>query len=181
MLNSFQAVAQANASVNTADAVVGASSPNWCGTMVPNSWESLLPFVADVYYSTTVQTEFGEVEKTWTADRSIRVDLNASTNYKDQQVSPEQIFNVDDAISARTYGDIRVDSNDGLHALTDIRVMNVRGADGKFVYWETAGTRKGLSTVFEVDGFTPHTDPWGVVDHISIVIRRCPDQGWTIV
>ena len=172
MLNSFRAVAQANASVKPANAVLGASE---CGTS-GSHWDNLLPFSADVYYSTESQTEFGEIEKVWTFDRTIRVDLNASTNYKDQQVAPEQIFNIDDAISARTFTDIRVDSHGEPHALTSIRVLDVRDASGGFVYWETAGTRKNLSTIFEVDGFTPHTDPWGQVDHISVVIRRCPDQ-----
>lgn len=183
MLNSFKAIAQANASVNTADTpteALGAHPSNWCGTLNLGTWDNILPFGADVFYSTTSQTEFGEVVKTWTYDRSIRLDLNASTNYKDQQVSPEQIFNIDDAVSARAFVDIRVDSHGEPHALTDIKVLNVRDVAGKFVYWETAGTRKGLSTIFEVDGFTPHTDPWGVVDHISIVIRRCPDQELTI-
>lgn len=147
-----------------------------CSPALPLDWGTFTPFKADVYYPTTEQSDMGEVVKVWKADKTIGVDLNASTNYKDQQIQPDQFMRVDDAISARSFNDVRISSSGETYPLTDIRILNVRDVNGRFVYWESGGSRKGRSTVFEVDGITPHTGAWGDVDHFSFVIRRCPDQ-----
>ena len=50
------------------------------------------PLKADIYYATESQNDFGEMDKQWDFDRSVGVDFNMSTNYKDQQVQPDQLF-----------------------------------------------------------------------------------------
>lgn len=130
------------------------------------------PLIADIYYATRTQDEFGAIDKEWTLDRSIRVDFSMSTNYKDQQMQADQVMWVQDMITGTTPDDIRIDSEGGMHSITDILVTNVRNDKGVAIYIETAGAREGSGTLFEVAGVLPHNDPWGNNDYYKVVAKR---------
>lgn len=133
---------------------------------------SLYPLKADVYYSTESQNDFGEIDRAWEFGQTVSVDLNMSTNYKDQQIQADQFFWMQDIISGKCPSDIRIDSNGGLHSLTAILVTNVRNGSDNVIYFETAGPRAGMPTIYEVAGLLPHNDPWGNNDYYKLVVKR---------
>ena len=57
------------------------------------------PLLLDVYYSTTTQNDFGDIEHVWTFDRSVSCRVASSTNYKDQNLYPEQRMRILDQIN----------------------------------------------------------------------------------
>lgn len=134
------------------------------------------PLLLDVYYSTTTQNDFGELERVWTLDRSVPCRVASNTNYKDQNVFPEQRMRVMDQINGQIIEDIRTDSLGEMHSLTDILVSNIRATCGGVVYIETAGDRVGEPTLYEVIGYMPHVDPFNKIDYVKIVLNRADEQ-----
>lgn len=134
------------------------------------------PLKADVYYATETQNDFGEMDRQWDLDRTVPVDFNMSTNYKDQQVQPDQFFWIQDMLGGKCSEDIRVDSSGSQHSLTNILVTNVRNGSDTVIYYETAGERAGEPTIYEVAGLLPHNDPWGNNDYYKLVVRRSDIQ-----
>lgn len=134
------------------------------------------PLKADVYYAVQTQNDFGSVEKAWEYNQTVRIDLSMSTNYKDQQIQADQFFWMQDLLSARVPGDVRVADSGEMYSLTDILITNVRNDSEEVIYYETAGVREGLPTLFEVAGVLPHNDPWGSNDFYKIVVKRSDAQ-----
>lgn len=130
------------------------------------------PLIADVYYAIQSQNDFGEIDKQWEYNQSIRVDFSMSTNYKDQQIQADQMMWVQDMITGRTPTDIRKSDTSQLYSLTDILITNIRNDSGEYIYYETAGSRQGLSSLFEVAGLLPHNGPFGTNDYYKIVLKR---------
>ena len=84
-----------------------------------------------VYFVTLWQwcgdfTKQGGYKKTCEFDRIIRCEVNQTTNYKDQQVTPDQIMIVEDMLSLHTPDDVRQDSQGELHSMTDILILDIR-------------------------------------------------------
>jgi hypothetical protein len=134
------------------------------------------PLLLDVYYSTTTQNDLGELIHVWSYDRSVKCRLASNTNYKDQNLYPEQRLRILDQINAQITEDIRVDSFGEMHGLTDILVANLRANCGGVIYKETAGPRAGDSTVYEVVGYMPHVDPFNHLDYVKVVFNRADEQ-----
>lgn len=130
------------------------------------------PLKADIYYATESQNDFGEIDREWELDRVIRVDMNMSTNYKDQQVQPDQFFWIQDMLNGMTPTDIRVSEGGTLYSLTNIIITNIRNTQDVVTYSESAGERAGSPTLYEVSGLLPHSDPWGNVDYYKLVLKR---------
>lgn len=130
------------------------------------------PLKADVYYAEESQNDFGEIDKAWEFNRTIKVDMNTSTNYKDQQVQPDQFFWVQDMLNGMTDEDVRVAENHLPHSLTNILITNIRNSSGTVIYYESAGERVGLPTLYEISGLLPHNDPWGNIDYYKLVLKR---------
>ena len=134
------------------------------------------PLLLDVYYSTTTQTDLGDIEHVWTYDRSVQCRVASSTNYKDQNLYPEQRMRILDQINAQVIEDIRIDSLGEMHPVNDIAITNIRANCGGTVYKETAGERAGEPTLYEVIGFMPHVDLFNKLDYVKIVLNRMDEQ-----
>lgn len=134
------------------------------------------PLQLDVHYSTTLQNDLGELEHVWTFDRTVNCRVASNTNYKDQNVFPEQRLRMLDQINAQVVEDIRIDSLGGMHSLNDIMVGNIRQECGGVIYKETAGDRAGDSTFYEVIGYSPHVGLFGKVDYVKVVLNRADQQ-----
>ena len=134
------------------------------------------PLRADVYYSTTTQNKFGELVREWYLDKIISCRVASSTNYKDQNVFPEQRMHVSDQINVQTPEDVRVDSLGEVHSLTDILISAIRIPCGQQLYIETVGERKGMPSLYEVAAFSPHVDPFNTLDYIKLVLNRSDEQ-----
>ena len=133
---------------------------------------SFFPLKADIFYAVQTQNDFGEVDKAWNFDRTVRIDMNTSTNYKDQQMQPDQFFWMQDMLNGRVDSDVRVSLDGAMYSLTDILIANIRNDSETEIYFETAGPRTGMSTLFEVAGLLPHNDPWGRNDYHKLVLKR---------
>ena len=68
--------------------------------------------------------------------------------------------------------DLRIGDNQSPYSLTNILVTNIRNGSGEVIYYESAGERSGLPTLYEVSGLLPHNDPWGKVDYYKLVLKR---------
>lgn len=134
------------------------------------------PLQMDIYYSTTIQNDLGEIEHVWSYDRAVQCRVASNTNYKDQNIFPEQRMRVLDQINAQVVEDIRCDSLGEMHSLTDILITNIRACPVGSVYKETAGERAGDSTVYEVIGYMPHVDLFNNVDYVKVVLGRADEQ-----
>ena len=147
----------------------GGLFPNWPGL------NTFYPTRAQVYYATQQQDDFGAVKKEWIPDHWIRCEVNQTTNYKDQQIVPDQIMIVEDMLSLHTPDDVRIDSAGELHSMTDILIADISDVRGNVIYYESGGTRKGYSTLYEVSGVLPHNSPFGV-DYYKTVVSRSMHQ-----
>jgi hypothetical protein len=137
---------------------------------------TFLPLKLDLYYATTSQNDFGSVEKVWAFSQTIRANLSMSTNYKDQQIQPDQVFWVQDILSGRTLVDPRITALGALHSMTNVLITNIRNDKDIPMFVETVGELDGTSTVFELGGVLPHMGPFGDVDYYKIVIKRSDMQ-----
>lgn len=134
------------------------------------------PLKADVYYATQTQNDFGEVNKEWSYDQNIRIELAMSTNYKDQQIQAEQFLFVQDMLNGRTLVDPRISSDGEMYAFTDVLLTNIQNDRGEHIYLETTGVREGKDTLYELAGTLPHNGPFGQVDYYKVVIKRSDAQ-----
>ena len=165
--------------------------PEW-----PSFEGTLWPLCAVVWYATQLQDEFGHVRKTWRADHILQCNVNQTTNYKDQQVVPDQILIVEDMLALQTLDDVRIAKQEPyagqMYSLTDILISGLgypeNGTHGEVgkgpaaneyginpVYYESGGTRQGLSTLYEISGVLPHNGFEGN-DYFKVVISRSMHQ-----
>lgn len=134
--------------------------------------DTFYPLQADIYYGVESQNDFGEIDRAWEYNRTIRLDMNMSTNYKDQQVQPDQFFWIQDMLNGITPTDIRQSDTSGLYSLTNILITNIRNGSDEVIYYESAGERSGQPTIYEVSGLLPHNNPWGNIDYYKLVLKR---------
>lgn len=137
---------------------------------------TFFPLKADIYYASSQQNDFGDVEKVWVFDQTINVSLSMSTNYKDQNIQPAQMMFVQDMLNGKSKVDPRIAADGSMFSMTDVIMTNIRGVDGEVAYIETAGVRVGMPTLYELTGVLPHNGPFGTVDYHKIVISRSDAQ-----
>lgn len=128
------------------------------------------PMTADIYYATSSQNGFGEMEKTWTFDRSINcsaIKENPQSQMRTALTS-EKFLEYDTKINMRTSENI-YKSIDGTHYRpTDILVSNIKDPFGSIAWAET----DIKSTNFEIDNIEPMFDPMHNVGGYRILLRR---------
>ena len=146
----------------------------------PGFESTLYPMFAVVWYAAHDQDDFGHIKKKWFPDHIFYSNVSQTTNYKDQQITPDQIMIVEDILALQTLDDVRVDRFGGLHSMTDILIShlgyyNAYDRGFKDIYYESGGTRKGKPTLFEVSGVLPHNGFEGN-DYFKVVISRSMHQ-----
>ena len=123
---------------------------------------------ADIYYSTNTQNALGEVEKTLTYDRTVDCALAFTTNYKDQNVFPEQATRVLQLVDMQVREDVRYDSDGNFYRLSDIFITNISG-NTRTNYVDELNR---APTVYEILGYSPHFDPVGKKDYLRLTLNR---------
>jgi hypothetical protein len=121
-----------------------------------------------VYYSRQSQDEYGKVNRTWVLDRTERGYVKTLTNH--YGVDQQNVMRGE--IRGKTEEDLRIDSDGNLYPVTEILVTITDPP----IYIETAGPRKGLTTMYEVRTSTPVVGPFGEVLHFEITLARSIDQ-----
>lgn len=144
----------------------------------PNDF--MFPMQADIFYPDVEQSAYGNITKTWKLDRKIACSFNpAGTAFK-EEVTPNVDLTFDSLLIGRGRGDIRVSSLQESFSITNIVVSNISDKNGNEIYTETAGPRKGKSTIFEVATIQPFNGPFGSIEYYKIILRRSENQGTTV-
>lgn len=140
----------------------------------------MFPMQAEIFYPDVEQSAYGNVTKTWRSDRKVACSFNpAGTAFK-EEVNPRIDITQDSLLIGRTRQDIRMSSLNEANALTNIVVSNITDTAGNEIYIETAGPRKGKSTIFEIATIQPFNGPFGGIEYYKIVLRRSENQGTTV-
>lgn len=135
------------------------------------------PMLADIYHPTIEQSSYGGTSKTWMIDRSIAGNfIRAGAETKEELITNIDLTQ-DSLLIARIRTDLRISDREDQNALTSIIVTNIRNNKDDVIYFETAGKRSGSPTIFEVATQQPFVNPFGRVEHYTVVLRRSDNQG----
>ena len=128
------------------------------------------PMTADIYYATKSQNDFGELQRSWTMDRSINcsaIKENPQSQMRTQLTS-EKFLEYNVKINMRTNENI-YKSLDGTHYRpTDILVRNIKDPFGSIAWTETDTE----PTNFEIDTIEPMFDAVHNIMGYRILLRR---------
>ena len=136
----------------------------------------LYPMKADIYFPILTQAEYGQPKKDWVYDRTIICNATPVGGLGTEDVKPETFLQYENKLIARTENDPRVSSNNTNNATTNILVTNIRNAEDLPIYKETAGTRSGRGTIYEIATVEPFTGPFGSVEYYKMLWRRTENQ-----
>jgi hypothetical protein len=132
--------------------------------------------IADVYYPVVSQGAYGDIQKTWTLDRTVVGNFSTAGS----EIKEELVINVDiskDALLiARVKQDLRYSDADGDYGVTNILVTNIRDRNDIVLYKETDGVRRGQPTLYEIATHQPFFNPFGRIEHYRIILRRSENQ-----
>lgn len=140
----------------------------------------MFPMQAEVFYPDIEQSAYGNVTKNWRLDRKFACSFNTAGTAFKEEVNPRIDITQDSLLVGRARQDIRTSSLNESNALTNIIVSNIINSAGEEIYVETAGPRKGKSTIFEIATIQPFNGPFGAVEYYKIVLRRSENQGTTV-
>jgi hypothetical protein len=111
------------------------------------------PMTADVYYATSSQDAFGEFDKKWQKDRTIK--CSAIKERPDSKIRPalvtEKFLQYDFRINMRTNENIQLGSDDNIYPITDILIRNIKDSSGTIVWDEYYNE----NTSFEIQAAEP--------------------------
>ena len=144
----------------------------------PNDF--MFPMQADIFYPDVEQSAYGNITKTWKLDRKIACSFNpAGTAFK-EELNAKVDLTQDSLLIGRCRQDVRFSLLQESFAMTNIVISNISDKNGNEIYLETAGPRKGKSTIFEIATIQPFSGPFGSVEYYKIVLRRSENQGTTV-
>lgn len=136
----------------------------------------IYPLLADIYYPIVEQSSYGNVKKQWILDRTIACYFETVGAAGKEEVKPNVNITKETILLGRARSDLRISKFDEANSITNVVITNIRDASGKHIYIETAGTRKGKSTIFEIATQEPTVGPFGSVEYYKVVIRRSENQ-----
>lgn len=149
--------------------------------MLPNSdfGDIFFAMKADLYYSIKEQNEFGEMEKSWIKNRTVK--CSAITALSDKTLMPElkasEFLNLSNNLYFRTDTDVRIqefdqqDQDPVIHPITDILITNIRDNVGNNAYPDYLGKTK-----FEVVTVVPSFNEFQARNYFRVYIQRSQDQ-----
>ena len=144
--------------------------------MICEEPDFIFPMQADIYYPNVEQGAYGNVKKTWILDKTIAANFNAVGTAGNEEVKPNVNITQKTTLVGRVKTDIRISSLDAPHSITNIILTNVRDKNCNYIYTETAGSRAGKSTIFEVATQEPFVGPFGGIEYYNLVVRRSENQ-----
>jgi hypothetical protein len=144
--------------------------------MICESTDFAYPLLADVYYPIVDVGAYGNVKKQWVLDRTIACYFSSGGLKNKKDVNAEANINIDNLIDGRVKNDLTQSNDKSLYSITNIIVTNIRDINGNSIYSESAGTRSGKSTLFEIATLNPIQGPFGSTDHYKVLLRRSENQ-----
>ena len=136
----------------------------------------IYPLKADVYYPIVDQGAYGNLTKKWVLDRTIECNFAPAGSASSEEVKPNAKINLDVTLLGRTKNDLRMTSHKSAESIVNVIITNIRANGDTPVYVETAGTRSGKSTIFEIASNEPIVGPFGDIEYYKLVIRRSENQ-----
>ena len=140
----------------------------------------MFPMQADIYYPIIDQSPYGNISKIWTYDRTVPCNIIYAGVKEKEEVRVNIDMTQDTIMSARFRKDIRSSSFGEMHALSNIVITNVKDKNCNEIYVEPAGPRYGQSTLFEIATFQPFINPFGVVEHYKLILRKSENQEFDV-
>lgn len=144
--------------------------------MICEPTDYIYPLLADVYYPIVEQGAYGNVKKTWILDKVIACNFNIIGLAGREEVKPNVNITQENILLGRTKNDIRVSDLEVANSITNVIISNIRDRNENPIYVETAGTRAGKSTIYEIASQDPIVGPFGDVEYFKLVIRRSENQ-----
>jgi hypothetical protein len=144
--------------------------------MICETTDFAYPLLADVYYPIVDVGAYGNVKKQWVLDRTIACYFSSGGLKNKKDVNAEANINIDNLIDGRVKNDLTQSNDESLYSITNIIVTNIRDINGNSIYSESAGTRSGKSTLFEIATLSPIQGPFGSTDHYKVLLRRSENQ-----
>ena len=136
----------------------------------------LYPMKADIYYPIITQNSYGQVSKDWVFDRIIFLSATPFTKPTLDEVTPNAYLSIDNKLAGRTITDPRISSNNFSNSITNILITNIRDRNENLIYQETAGTRSGRGTIYELATLEPFVGPFGSTEYYRVLLRRTENQ-----
>ena len=141
-----------------------------------SSTDFLYPLKADIYYPIVEQGAYGNITRQWVFNRTVECNFAPTGTPSAEEVKPNAKINVDEILLGRTKTDPRIGSDQLKEFVTNVIITNIRTKNDVPIYIETAGTRSGKSTIFEIATNEPIVGPFGDVDYYKLIIRRSENQ-----
>jgi len=136
----------------------------------------IFPMKADVYYPIISQSEYGQAKKEWRYDRTIVCNATPVGSMSQEDLKPATFLQFENKLVTRIKEDIRISSENGSNAMSNILVTNIRSASDNIIYLETAGSRAGKGTIYEVGTLEPFINPFGSIEYFKVLLRRAENQ-----
>ena len=138
------------------------------------------PMQADIFYSINDQSAYGNVLRSWYYERTISCNFVYAGSKFREEVIPNILISQESLLIGRSKDDFRISLNGDPIDNTNIAITNIRDKNCNELYLENGGPRAGKSTVYEIATFQPFINPFGRVEHYSIVLKRSENQGFDI-
>lgn len=141
-----------------------------------NATDNYFPMLVDIYFPIITQTQYGQPTKNWVFDRSVACNLEVYGRKGSTEMTPEAYMKMKNILIGRTKCDPRISSENDPNSIANILFTNIRTPSNQIIYLETAGPRSGKGTIYEVGTVEPFIDPFGDIQHYSIILRRAENQ-----
>ena len=136
----------------------------------------IFPMKADIYFPIITQGDYGQPKKDWVYDRTIVCNATTVGGAGTEDIKPEAFLQYENKLISRTKNDPRISSQNSTNAVTNILITNIRDANDRVIYKETAGARAGRGTIYEVATVEPFVGPFGSVEYYKMLWRRTENQ-----
>jgi hypothetical protein len=140
---------------------------------------------ADIYYSNTVQTQYGNVAKEWIFDREVKCSMitdMADRTFRDELKTKGTDFIYDSNAYFRCPEDIRKDKSGRYHPITAIAITNAVDPNGEKVWINGQNLRLeegAVSTKYEIKTIVPTFDFNHNLRHWRIFLTKTQNQRWS--
>lgn len=134
------------------------------------------PLLADIYYPIITTGPYGNMQKQWVLDRTVACFFNPAGRKFKEDVIINPNITIDNSLVGRVRKDITESNGNQMYSMTNIIITNIRDNAGNYIYNESAGPRKGQSTIFEISTSNPIVGPFGKIEYYKLVITRSDNQ-----
>lgn len=144
--------------------------------MICEKTTAIFPMQATIFHAIVEQQGYGQLKKTWVADRTIACSFTDAGSAFKEEVVPNVNITQEKILVGRVKTDPRISVQDSGTSITNVVVSEIKDRFGNAVYTETAGPRSNKSTIFEVAAVDPFVGPFGKVEYYKVVLRRSENQ-----